>query len=97
MDKHEGRGLTEFLDDRLEYGRQPYGGGLILPVKVIAGVMVMAIIYFMGSVSIAHLNPAVTWAFALRGKFRGAACRVTLWRRRSGRSWRACSCSGRPA
>jgi aquaporin Z len=84
MDEHEGRGLTEFLDDRLEYrrlfsevwgtfllvlvaagagavGAQPYGGGLILPVKVIApGVMVMAIIYFMGTVSGAHLNPAVT-------------------------------------
>jgi aquaporin Z len=42
-------------------GAQPYGGGLILPVKVIApGVMVMAIIYFMGTVSGAHLNPAVT-------------------------------------
>jgi aquaporin Z len=77
-DEHEGRGLTEFLDDRLEYrrlfsevwgtfllvlvaagagavGAQPYGGGLIPPVKVIApGVMVMAIIYFMGTVSGAH-------------------------------------------
>jgi aquaporin Z len=51
-------------------GAQPYGGGLILPVKVIApGVMVMAIIYFMGTVSGAHLKPAVTWAFALRGNF----------------------------
>ena len=93
MDEHEGPGLTEFHDDRLEYrrlfsevwgtfllvlvaagagavGAQPYGGGLILPVKVIApGVMVMAIIYFMGTVSGAHLNPAVTWAFALRGNF----------------------------
>jgi aquaporin Z len=93
MDKHEGRGLTEFLDDRLEcrrlfselwgtfllvlvaagagaVGAQPYGGGLILAVKVIApGVTVMAIIYLMGTVSGAHLNPAVTWAFALRGNF----------------------------
>ena len=100
MDEHEGRGLTEFLDDRLEYrrlfsevwgtfllvlvaagagavGAQPYGGGLVLPVKVIApGVMVMAIIYFMGTVSGAHLNPAVTWAFALRGNF--------PWRPRAG-------------
>ena len=51
-------------------GAQPYGVGLTLPVKVIApGVMVMAIIYFMGTVSGAHLNPAVTWAFALRGNF----------------------------
>jgi aquaporin Z len=48
----------------------PTAAGLILPVKVIApGVMVMAIIYFMGTVSGAHLNPAVTWAFALRGNF----------------------------
>ncbi|HME46942.1 MIP/aquaporin family protein, partial [Mycobacterium sp.] len=51
-------------------GAQPYGSGLTLPVKVIApGVMVMAIIYFMGTISGAHLNPAVTWAFALRGNF----------------------------
>jgi aquaporin Z len=31
--------------------------------------MVMAIIYFMGTVSGAHLNPAVTVSFALRGDF----------------------------
>jgi aquaporin Z len=31
--------------------------------------MVMAIIYFMGTVSGAHLNPAVTLAFSLRGNF----------------------------
>jgi aquaporin Z len=91
MDEHQG--LSEFLDDRLEYrrlfsevwgtfllvlvaagagavGAQPYGGGLILPAKVLApGAMVMAIIYFMGTISGAHLNPAVTWAFALRGNF----------------------------
>jgi len=51
-------------------GALPAGSGLSLPVKVIApGVMVMAIIYFMGTVSGAHLNPSVTWAFALRGDF----------------------------
>jgi aquaporin Z len=33
------------------------------------GLMVMGIIYFMGTVSGAHLNPAVTFAFALRGNF----------------------------
>jgi aquaporin Z len=33
------------------------------------GLMVMVAIYFMGSVSGAHLNPAVTFAFALRGNF----------------------------
>ena len=39
-------------------------------MKVVApGLMVMAIIYFMGAVSGAHLNPAVTFAFALRRNF----------------------------
>src|SRR5258708_32885841 len=33
------------------------------------GLMVMAIILFMGNVSGAHLNPAVTFAFALRRDF----------------------------
>lgn len=33
------------------------------------GAMVMSIIYFMGSVSGAHINPAVTLAFALRRNF----------------------------
>src|SRR5678816_326138 len=33
------------------------------------GIMVMTIIYFMGTVSGAHLNPAVTIAFALRSHF----------------------------
>ncbi len=51
-------------------GALPAGTSLSLPVKVVApGIMVMAIIYFMGTVSGAHLNPAVTWAFALRGDF----------------------------
>jgi aquaporin Z len=51
-------------------GALPAGSGLSLPAKVVApGIMVMAIIYFMGTVSGAHLNPAVTWAFALRGDF----------------------------
>jgi aquaporin Z len=36
---------------------------------VAPGLMVMAIIYFMGTVSGAHLNPAVTIAFAVRGNF----------------------------
>jgi aquaporin Z len=45
-------------------------GKLSLAVEVIApGMMVMAIIYFMGTVSGAHLNPAVTLAFALRRHF----------------------------
>jgi aquaporin Z len=46
------------------------GGSLSLAMIVIApGMMVMAIIYFMGTVSGAHLNPAVTLAFAIRRNF----------------------------
>ncbi len=53
------------------------GGGLLhakgqisLAAAVVApGLMVMAIILFMGAVSGAHLNPAVSLAFALRGDF----------------------------
>ncbi len=46
------------------------GGAVGLGLLVVApGLMVMAIIYFMGTVSGAHLNPAVTLAFALRRNF----------------------------
>jgi aquaporin Z len=53
------------------------GGGLLhgkgeisLAAAVVApGLMVMAIILFMGAVSGAHLNPGVSIAFALRGDF----------------------------
>ena len=46
------------------------GGSLSVAMIVVApGLMVMAIIYFMGTVSGAHLNPAVTLAFAVRGNF----------------------------
>jgi len=46
------------------------GGRVTLGMMVVApGIMVMAIIYFMGSVSGAHLNPAVTLAFAVRRTF----------------------------
>lgn len=46
------------------------GGAVTLGMQVVApGLMVMAIIYFMGTVSGAHLNPAVTLAFAVRGNF----------------------------
>jgi aquaporin Z len=45
-------------------------GQVTLSMAVVApGLMVMAIIYFMGTVSGAHLNPAVTLAFALRRNF----------------------------
>jgi len=46
------------------------GGAVTLGMSVAApGLMVMAIIYFMGTVSGAHLNPAVTLAFAVRRNF----------------------------
>jgi len=45
------------------------GGTVTLGVAVAPGLMVMAIIYFMGAVSGAHLNPAVTLAFAVRRNF----------------------------
>ena len=46
------------------------GGAITLRMKVVApGLMVMAIIYFMGAVGGAHLNPAVTLAFAVRRNF----------------------------
>jgi aquaporin Z len=44
------------------------GGAVTLGMIVVApGLMVMAIIYFMGTVSGAQLNPAVTLAFATQG------------------------------
>jgi aquaporin Z len=48
-----------------------FGGHAIpRPALVVApALMVMAIILFMGTVSGAHLNPAVSFAFALRGDF----------------------------
>jgi aquaporin Z len=48
-----------------------FGGHVIPgPARVVApALMVMAIILFMGAVSGAHLNPAVSVAFALRGDF----------------------------
>jgi aquaporin Z len=48
-----------------------FGGHVIAgPALVVApALMVMAIILFMGGVSGAHLNPAVSFAFALRGDF----------------------------
>ena len=42
----------------------PYGAKVVSPA-----LMVLAIILFMGTVSGAHLNPAVTLAFAARGDF----------------------------
>ena len=51
-------------------GAQAFGADLTLAMKALApGMMVMGIIFFMGTVSGAHLNPAVTLAFAVRGNF----------------------------
>ena len=51
-------------------GAMPYGSSLTLASKALApGMMVMGIIFFMGTISGAHLNPAVTLAFAVRGNF----------------------------
>jgi aquaporin Z len=45
-------------------------GQVPLDAQVVApGLMVVAVIYFMGTVSGAHLNPAVTISFALRRNF----------------------------
>ncbi len=51
-------------------GATAFGSALTLPMKALApGMMVMGIIFFMGTISGAHLNPAVTLAFAVRGNF----------------------------
>jgi aquaporin Z len=45
-------------------------GAITLAMRVVApGMIVMAVIYFMGAVGGAHLNPAVTLAFAARRNF----------------------------
>jgi aquaporin Z len=50
--------------DAVHRGQVPLDAQVVAP-----GLMVMAIIYFMGMVSGAHLNPAVTLSFAARGNF----------------------------
>src|SRR5512132_503060 len=50
--------------DAVSHGAVGRGASVTAP-----GLMVMAIILFMGAVSGAHLNPAVTLGFALRGDF----------------------------
>ncbi len=50
--------------DAVSHGQVPLDAQVVAP-----GHMVMAIIYFMGMVGGAHLNPAVTLSFAARGNF----------------------------
>ncbi len=75
-------------------GALPIGGDLTLAMKALApGMMVMGIIFFMGTISGAHLNPAVTLAFAVRATSRGGGYLATSWPRSSERSWPRSSCS----
>ena len=50
------------VNERLGGNAVPYGARVVAPA-----LMVAAIILFMGTVSGAHLNPAVSAAFATRG------------------------------
>jgi aquaporin Z len=79
-DSYEGRRLFSELLGTFLLVLVAVGGGLVnarfggnaipLAVRVTApGLMVAAIILFMGTVSGAHLNPAVSIAFAARGNF----------------------------
>ena len=78
------------------------GGGLLhakgqisLAAAVVApGLMVMAIILFMGAVSGAHLNPAVSLAFALRGDFPWKRVPGYIVIQLIGATLAACSCAG---
>lgn len=50
--------------DASSHGQVPLDAQVVAP-----GLMVMGVIYFMGAVGGAHLNPAVSVSFALRGNF----------------------------
>jgi aquaporin Z len=50
--------------DAASHGRVSPSAQAVAP-----GLMVMAVIYFMGTIGGAHLNPAVTLSFSLRGNF----------------------------
>jgi aquaporin Z len=79
-DRYEGRRLFSEVLGTFFLVLVAAGGGMVnarfggdavpAAARVVApGLMVMAIILFMGTVSGAHLNPAVSVAFALRGNF----------------------------
>ena len=76
------------------------GGGLLhakgqisLAAAVVApGLMVMAIILFMGAVSGAHLNPVVSLAFAMRGDFPWRRLPGYIVNQLVGATLGACSC-----
>jgi aquaporin Z len=79
-DRYEGRRLFSEVFGTFLLVLVAAGGGMVnarfgghaipAPALVVApALMVMAIILFMGTVSGAHLNPAVSIAFALRGDF----------------------------
>ncbi len=55
---------ADMVNARFGGNAVPYGARVVAP-----GLMVTAVILFMGTVSGAHLNPAVTVAFAARGNF----------------------------
>ena len=55
---------ADMVNSRFGGQAVPYGARVVAPA-----LMVMAVILFMGAVSGAHLNPAVSLAFALRGDF----------------------------
>ena len=68
-------------------GALAVGSELTLAMKALApGMMVMGIIFFMGTISGAHLNPAVTLAFAVRGNFPWSGSPATSSPRSSGAS-----------
>jgi aquaporin Z len=79
-DRYEGRRLFSELLGTFLLVLVAAGGGMVsarfggsavpYTAKVVApGLMVAAVILFMGTVSGAHLNPAVSFGFALRGDF----------------------------
>ena len=78
------------------------GGGILhakgqisLAAAVVApGLMVMAIILFMGAVSGAHLNPGVSLAFALRGDFPWRRVPGYIVIQLIGATLAACFCAG---